>query len=79
MTRMYISSSSRPHGVRHGRKASGPNSGPGMTNNLNFKNKDQSAGYSWRESSWKKYFNAYLVDSHKYFVFPKGFPHHEFQ
>jgi hypothetical protein len=26
---------------------------------------------SWRESSWKKYFNAYLVDSDKYFVFPR--------
>jgi hypothetical protein len=26
---------------------------------------------SWRESSWKKYFNAYLVDSHRYFVFPR--------
>jgi hypothetical protein len=26
---------------------------------------------SWRESSWKKYFNAYLVDSHKYFAFPR--------
>jgi hypothetical protein len=26
---------------------------------------------SWRESSWKKYFNAYLVDADKYFVFPR--------
>jgi hypothetical protein len=26
---------------------------------------------SWRESSWKKYFNAFLVDAGKYFVFPR--------